>query len=183
MEELNQHLWKNGFICPKRSHDKSYQLKYRHLHECAKCGHQVSPTAGTVFEHTRLPLPKWFAAIYLMVADKGGISAQRLSKMIDVSWLAAYCQLRSLRQSMKGRDRCYWFEGLVEVDDTFIGGCKSGRGAEGKKLVIFAVEWRESSMVFMIARIVEWVSSEQIQEFASRILLNSEGRTDAFNVL
>ena len=62
LEELSRHHWKGGFICPKCSHDKSCQLKYRHLHECAKCGRQVSPTASTVFEHTRLPLPKWFAA-------------------------------------------------------------------------------------------------------------------------
>ena len=186
LEELNRRRWKNGFICPKCSHDKSYQLKYRHLHECAKCGHQVSPTAGTVFEHTRLPLPKWFAAIYLMVADKGGISAQRLSKMIGVSWPTAYRMLKNLRQAMGDRDRSYWLEGLVEMDDAFVGGRKPGkrgRGAEGKKPVIFAVEWREDGMGFMAARVVDRVNSEQVREFAKRISQNSEIRTDAFRSL
>ena len=96
LEELSRRRWKDGFICPKCGLDKSCQLKYRHLHECAKCGRQVSPTAGTVFEHTRLPLPKWIAAIYLMGADKGGISAQPRSKMIGVSWPTAYRMLRIL---------------------------------------------------------------------------------------
>ena len=186
LEELSRRRWKDGFICPKCGHDKSYQLKHRHLHECTNCGRQVSPTAGTVFEHTRLPLPKWFAAIYLMATDKGGISAQRLSKTIGVSWPTAYRMLRILRQSMGARDRSYWLEGLVEVDDAFVGGRrpgKRGRGSEGKKPVIFAVEQQKKGMGFMAARLVEQVNSEQVREFAKRISPNSEIRTDAFKAL
>ena len=97
LEELSRQRWKDGFICPKCGHDKSYQLKHRHLHECTQCGRQVSPTAGTVFKHTRLPLPKLFASTYLVAADKGRISAQRLSKTIGVSWPTAYRMLRILR--------------------------------------------------------------------------------------
>ena len=186
LEELNRRRWKNGFICPKCSHDKSYQLKHHHLHECAKYSRQVSPTAGIVFEHTRLPLPKWFAAIYLMGADKGGISAQRLCKMIGVAWPTAYRMLRKLRQSMVDRDRGYWLEGLLEVDDAFDGGRNSGkrdRGAEGKKPVFFAVKLRENHMGFMVARLLDRVNSEQVQEFAKRISPDAEVRTDAFLAL
>ena len=82
LEELNRQRWKDGFIYQKCGHDKSYQLKHCHFHEFTQCGRQVSPTVGTVFEHTRLPLPKWFAATYLMATDKGGISTQGLSKTI-----------------------------------------------------------------------------------------------------
>lgn len=186
LEELNRRRWKNGFVCPKCGHDKSYQLKYRHLNECASCGHQVSPTAGTIFEHTRVSLTKWFAAIYLMGADKGGISAQRLSKMIGVQWNTAYRMLKKLRQAMGDRDRVYWLEGIVECDDAFIGGRKSGkrgRGAEGKKPVIFAVEKRDKGMGFMTARVVDRVNSEQVRRFAQRITPNSVIHTDAFTAL
>ena len=100
LEELNRHRWKNGFNCPNYGHEKSNQLKHLHLHECAKYDRQVLPSAGTVFEYTRLPLPKWFASMYLMGVDKGGISAERLSRMVDVSWPTAYRMLRKLRQSM-----------------------------------------------------------------------------------
>lgn len=133
LEELNRHRWKNGFICPKCGHDKSYQLKYRHLRECTKCGRQVSPTAGTVLEHTRLPLPKWFATLYLMGTDKDGISAQRLSKTIGVSWPTAARMLKKLRQFMGGRrnlsDRLVR---LVEVDDAFVGSRKRSRKPRAK---------------------------------------------------
>ena len=72
------------------------------------------------------------------------------------------------------------------MDDAFVGGRqpgKRGRGAEGKKPVIFAVEWRENGMGFMAARVVERVNSEQVREFAKRISQNSEIRTDAFSAL
>ena len=118
LEVLNRCCWKNGFICPKSGHDKSWQLKHRHVHTCDR---QVSPRAGTVFEHTRLPLPKWFATIYLMGADKGRNSAQQILKMIDMSWPTAYRMLTNLCQSMGERNRDYWLEEFVKVDDAYVG--------------------------------------------------------------
>ena len=85
-----------------------------------------------------------------------------------------------------GKDRGYWLEGLVEVDDAFVGGRKSGkrgRGAEGKKPVIFAVEQQEKGMGFMAAHLVERVNFEQVPEFAKRISPDAEVRTDAFLAL
>ena len=187
LKELSRCRRKDGFICSKCSHDKSYQLKYRHLHECAKSGRQVSPTAGTVFEHTRWPLPKWFAEICLMgAAEKGWISTQRLSKMIGVSWPTAYRKLRILHQCMGDRDRGYWLEGLVEVDDVFVGGRKSGnrgRGTKGKKPLIFALEQSENGMGFIAARLLERMDSEQVREFTKRISPFSEIRKDALKAL
>ena len=100
MRELARHRWPQGFLCPWCGNDQAYLLSRRRLRQCARCRHQVSVTAGTVFEHTKLPLPKWFAAIYLMATDKGGISALRLSKLIGVSWPTAQSMLRKLRRAM-----------------------------------------------------------------------------------
>ncbi len=64
--------WPNGFRCPQHcGHDHAFILSHGHKRQCARCRHQVSPTAGTVFHRTHVPLPKWFAAPYLMSADKG----------------------------------------------------------------------------------------------------------------
>ena len=123
------------------------------LHQCAKCHHQASVTAGTIFEHTKLPLPKWYAAIYLMSSDKGGISATRLAHMIGVTWRSAQRMLRKLRTAMGDRDERYRLRGLVEVvDDAFIGGKRSGkrgRGAAGKTPVLVAVEHRDKGAGFL----------------------------------
>ena len=100
LEELNRYRRKNGFIFPKCSHGKSWQLKHRHVHRYGMYGRQVSTTAVTVLKSTSLPLPKRFAAVYLTGADKGEILVQRLSNMIGVFWLVAYRVLRNLCQSM-----------------------------------------------------------------------------------
>ncbi len=81
LEELNQCRSENGFICPKCGYDKSCQQKHRQLYECDNCGCLVSPPDGTVLEHARLQLPKWFTAICLMGVDEGVISVEQHSKM------------------------------------------------------------------------------------------------------
>ena len=140
LEELNWRCRDNGFICPKCSHDKSYQLKHRYLQECAKCDRQVSPTAGTVYEHTRLPLSKWFAAVYLMGADKGGILAERLSKKFGL------------------------VDCLANIEE--IAPVQGGRGTKSKKPMIFAVGHRENHMGFMVVRLVKRGNSERVWKFA-----------------
>lgn len=118
LEEIARHRWLRGVLCPR-------------------CRYQASVTAGTLFHKTHVPLPKWFAALYLMSTDKGSISALRLSKLLGVSWPSAYRMLCLLRQAMRDRDRCYALSGPIELDDAFVGG-KRGRGARGKTPVLFA---------------------------------------------
>ena len=127
LEELKRHRWPNGFVCPRCGHDQAYVLSRHTLHQCSQCKHQTSVTAGTLFENTKLPLPKWFAAIYLMSADKGGVSATRLAQMIGVTWRSAQLMLRKLRQAMGDRDQAYLLRGLIEIDDAFVGGKRSGK--------------------------------------------------------
>jgi hypothetical protein len=116
-----------------------------------QCRHQVSITADTMFHATKVPLVKWFWAIYLTASDKGGISALRLSKYIGVSWLTARLMLRKIRTAMAHRDSIYRLQNLIEFDDTYIGGKhagKRGRGAEGKKL--FLLPWRLAVKVLVL---------------------------------
>ena len=72
LEAIARHRWRDGFVCPSCGHDQAWVLQRRCTRSCRRCGHQTSPTAGTIFENTRLPMTKWFAAIYLMTTDKGG---------------------------------------------------------------------------------------------------------------
>ena len=82
-----------------------------------------------------------------MTADKGGISAERVRKMIGVTWRTAQLMLDKLRRAMADQDRKYvlglTMNGCVELDDAFVGGAtkggKRGRGAEGKRPVL--VRW------------------------------------------
>jgi len=112
---------------------------------CATCGHQVSVTAGTIFQDTRTPLTLWFRAIWWVVSQKNGASALGLQRILGLgSYRTAWTWLHKLRRAMvrPGRDR---LSKMVEVDETFVGGVEAGGGRRhvgNKALVVIAAEVR-----------------------------------------
>lgn len=134
--------WPEGFVCVGCGGRKAWGTD-RGLWHCQGCQRQNSVTAGTVFEDTRKPLRLWFHVMWLMMAQKTGLSAKNLYDTYGFgSYQTAWGWLRKLRSVMIriGRDR---LTGRVEVDETYVGGQKEGargRGAEGKTLVLVAVE-------------------------------------------
>ena len=118
----------------------------RDLYWCNDCHYQVSLTAGTLFNDTHKPLRLWFEAMWYVTNQKYGVSALGLQRVLGLgSYHTAWNWLHKLRRAMvrPGRDR---LSGLVQVDEIFIGGERSGkrgRGAEGKALVVVAVQAAE----------------------------------------
>ena len=135
--------WPNGFHCPICGHNKSCSLKTRSLQQCNRCHHQTSITAGTIFEATKLPLTKWFQAMYLLSQDKKGVSAMELHRHLDISYNAAWRMKHKLMQVMFERDNNKKLSGIIEMDDAYLGGertgCKPGRGAADKTPFVAAV--------------------------------------------
>jgi hypothetical protein len=80
--------------------------------------------------------------IFLVCQDKRGISAVRLEQEFGISYPSAWLMLHKIRKAMGDRDEAYQLAGLVEMDETYIGGPKSvgkrGRGT-GKAKVLAAV--------------------------------------------
>lgn len=133
--------WPDGFVCPRCGHKKSWEMSDG-LYWCTSCSYKASVTAGTVFERTRKPLTVWFRVIWWITSQKYGASAKGLQQIIGLgSYETAWTWLHKLRRAMvrQGRDR---LSGIIEVDETFIGGekhgGKRGRGASGKALVLIA---------------------------------------------
>jgi hypothetical protein len=184
---LTKVRWPQGFQCPACGSQKASFIATRKLHQCSQCRHQVSVTADTLFHATKVPLVKWFWAIYLTASDKGGISALRLSKHIGVSWLTARSMLKKIRTAMAHRDSIYRLEKMIEFDDTYVGGKKAGkrgRGAAGKKPVLVAVESREKGAGFAAMQVVETVSKKTVRDFLLHHLNSGQRvRTDAFPAL
>jgi len=179
--------WPNGFICPRcNSKDASY-ITTRKVYQCSQCRYQVSITAGTLFHSTNLSLVKWFWAIYLAATDKGGISALRLAKHISVSWPTARKMLKKIRVAMADRDSAYRLENLVEFDDAYVGGKrtgKRGRGAAGKKPILVAVETKGEKAGCMAVEAVDVISKETVRDFLQNHLkVGQIVRTDAFPAL
>lgn len=134
--------WPNGFRCPRCEHPKAW-ITDRGLWHCTACGHETSVTSGTVFQDTRKPLRLWFRAMWYLVSQKQGVSALGLQRVLGLSrYETTWLWLHKLRAAMVRPDRDR-LSGTVQVDETYIGGertGKRGRGAEGKTLVVIAVE-------------------------------------------
>jgi transposase-like protein len=134
--------WPEGFLCPYCQHREAWKLKIRLL-RCKKCRRDISVTAGTVFQDRRIPLRLIFQAMWYIVSQKQGVSALGLQGVLGLgSYRIVWAWLHKLRTAMvrPGRDL---LSGTVEVDETLVGGeqhGKRGRGAEGKELVLVAVE-------------------------------------------
>lgn len=134
--------WPDGFKCPTCKHTEVWK-KNSGLLRCQKCKRDISLTAGSIFQDSRLPLRLWFQAMWYVVCQKQGVSALALQKILGLgSYKTAWEWLHKLRRAMvrPGRER---LSGTVEIDETFIGGPrsgKSGRGADAKVLVLIAVE-------------------------------------------
>ena len=184
MAHLATLRWENGFQCPHCGHDHGYWTEAHHRYECASCHQQTSVTSGTLFHNTKLPLVKWFWAIYWVGSDKGGISALRLSKLIGVTWRSAYSMLQKLREAMGHRDSLYRLTQTIELDDAFIGGKKAGkrgRGAEGKSSVLVAIENLDGKSGFVAMEVIDSVSKNNISDFTKRrILADQTVHTDAY---
>jgi transposase-like protein len=141
-EYLLQLRWPGGVVCPRCGGSKVWE-RSRDLLMCATCTYEISVTAGTLFERTRKPLSMWFRAMWWVTSQKTGASALGLQRILGLgSYLTAWTWLHKLRRAMvrPGRDR---LSGVVQVDETYVGGTKPGkrgRGATGKSLVLIAAE-------------------------------------------
>jgi transposase-like protein len=77
--------WPDGFICPACGNPTHCEIEGRKVYQCHRCHTQTSLTSGTVFASTKLPLTKWFLAIYLLTQRKNSLSALQLKREIGVS--------------------------------------------------------------------------------------------------
>src|SRR5487761_27812 len=149
-EYLFQLRWPEGFRCPRCGAAKSWPLRSV-LWQCAGCGRQVSVTAGTIFQDTHTPLTVWVRAMWWVTAQKNGVSALGLQRVLGFgSYQTAWAWLHKLRRAMVRPDR----EMLggpgasVEMDCTFVGGRSPGTKGKGgvryanKAEVVIALELR-----------------------------------------
>lgn len=138
--------WPDGYRCPRCAHAAAFELRSRRLWQCKACGQQTSVTAGTVLHRTRITLPLWFWAAYLVATHTPGMSGLQLQRQLGLTrYETAWALLQKLRRAMVRPDR----EPLqveVEVDESYIGGpevgLRGGRQLLDKALVVAAVEIR-----------------------------------------
>ena len=173
--------WPEGFHCPI-CRGPDHWVTARGLRHCRGCGRQTSVTAGTLFADTHLPLRLWFEALWHVTSQKSGASALGLQRVLGLgSYRTAWNLLHKLRRAMvrPGRDR---LQGVVEVDEIFIGGPrpgKRGRGAQGKVLGVVAAQQAAKGIGrIRLTRVVDASARSLEPAITAAIEVGSQVRTD-----
>ncbi len=121
------------------------QKNYKKGYWCGDCREYFTAFTNTPLEHSRVKdARKWLFAAYLLMTARKGISAMQLSKELSVSYPTSWYMMHRLR--MACGDSLEALRGIVEVDETYIGGkegskhnskkLKGGRGTAGKQAVL-----------------------------------------------
>ena len=177
--------WPYGFKCPRCDNPTAWPTR-RHEYRCRKCNLQTTITSGTIFHGTRKELRLWFQAMWSITSQKYGANALGIQRVLGLgSYHTAWEWLHKFRRAMvrPGREK---LSGVVEVDETYVGGQKSGkrgRGAKGKALVMIAVE-DKNELGFGRIRLgrVEDASCDSLTRFVEdNVEAGSTVRTDGWN--
>jgi transposase len=131
LDKIFQLRYKN-LICPKCESDNAFKkVKNRRSYQCPSCGFQVYPTQGTIFEKSTTPLTHWFYAIFLQTTTRNGVAAKELERQLNICYKTALRMAHQIKMLMAG-SYVGLPEGVIECDETFIGGLNKNRHADKK---------------------------------------------------
>lgn len=138
--------WQNGAYCPHCKSEKIYHFADNRTHKCGDCRKRFSIKVGTIFEDSKIPLQKWFMAIWMLTSHRKGIASTQLARDISVTQKTGWFMLHRLRHAAQTRSFNKPLNGTIEADETFVGGkeknkhesnkLRAGRSAVGKTPVL-----------------------------------------------
>lgn len=135
-----------GRSCNKCGAEESYYLvKGRKCFQCKKCSTQVYPLKGTIMENSKTDIRKWLVAVFLMSKSKSGYSAMRMAEDIEVTYKCAWKMCRSIRIAMS-TDEIKDLDGIVEIDETYIGGKFHGFYSHSNKTAVLGICQRKGKI-------------------------------------
>ncbi len=160
-ELLERLRWPEGVNCPRCKDHRISRMKDWARFECSMCTYQFTVMSGTIFHDSHLPLPMWFLAVLLICEAKKGMSASQLKRTLwgqnKGSYKTAWYLCHRIRAAMATADKPM-MSGIVEMDETYLGGKKIGQGVyAGKKakVPVFGIKQRGGELRFFKAEDVK----------------------------
>lgn len=133
---LEQIRWNGTVVSPFNAESKVYVCAHKPgtppRYKCKNSGLYFNVKVGTIFEDTKIPLQKWFMALYVLSSHKKGISSHQLAKDIDITQKSAWFVLHRLRYAFDHPNYKAAMEGVVEIDETYINGAESNNHTDKK---------------------------------------------------
>lgn len=119
--------FQNGEVCPHCQHDKIYLCANGKRYHCSKCKQDFTIRTNTVFGESKLPLRKWYMAVYLLATTSKGISSVQLAKHLGVTQKTAWFMAHRIRAAKTQSTTP--LSGEIEVDETYVGGRETNKHA------------------------------------------------------
>ena len=124
IDHLRTIRWKEGAFCPYCGSARVYHFFDKRTHKCRDCRQRFSIKVGTIFEDTKLPLRKWYMAIWLIASHKKGIASTQLAKNLKITQKSAWFVLHRLRHAARTKSFNRPFNALL----TQVGGSLTYKG-------------------------------------------------------
>lgn len=146
VEYFERKRWPQGRSCPGCNSSNTYNSNTKRsrmpVYKCGPCGKQFTVTSGTVMNATHLPLRAWLFAFHLVGGSKKGISSHQLARHLGITVKSAWHLTHRIRRTMTNNSQL--FGGVVETDETYIGGKRRGRGRgyRGNKIAVQTIVQR-----------------------------------------
>ncbi|MES2559006.1 MAG: IS1595 family transposase [Bacteroidota bacterium] len=167
---LEEQRWGDTPCCIECGSVKVTRLKDGKRFQCNEkgCRKQFSATIGTIYENTKIPLSKWFLAMYILSNHSKGISSLQLAAWLDVTQKTAWFINHRIRE-MLAENEPEILSGIVEIDETYVGGKVSNKhvskrkaqtGFDNKTMVVGAVQ-REGKVK---TRVIPTATQENVQK-------------------
>ncbi len=174
---LENMVWPNGPICPHCDCTEVYKLTAKEaskspvrpgVYKCKKCRKQFTVRIGTIMEESLLPIRKWLMAIHLMTSSKKGVSSHQIARELDITQKSAWFLNHRIREAMKREPLASMLQGIVEADETYMGGKPrpgmsakpQKRGFGTKKTPVLVLVERDGSCV---VKPIERVDSKNLK--------------------
>ena len=182
--------WPEGIACFGCKSKKFDFIRARKVFECKSCHKHVSATAGTIFDKTRLPLRKWFWALFLMSTSKKGVSMLYLQNQLKIkSYRTAWLMGQKIRQAMAQRESLYSLkEDTVQADEIIIGGKRpievwKKHGGNKSNFLIMVEEDKSSRPGFVSFEKLESIYEKHLlPALKKKVKKGASLKTDGFNV-
>jgi transposase-like protein len=131
IDHLEWLRWEGKIVSPFDETSQVYKCT-NNRYKCKNTNKYFNVRTGTIFEGTKIGLQHWFLAIFLFTSHNKGISSYQLAKDLSITQKSAWFMLSRIRYAMEHEIFMKEMEGVVEIDETFVGGKNKNRHHDKK---------------------------------------------------